>query len=218
MLHKFLRAATFGLMLAGLAVATAGRGLTELAVDAAESHVTILVGKAGVLSFAGHAHEVVAPVVRGTVEFDPADWPRARVSLEIDAAALRVTGKNEAANDVPVVQQTMLSDKVLDVQRFSTITFRSKRVSVALDGARAAAVTIDGDMTLHGTTRPMTIRASATLDGSGRVTATGAFTLKQTDFGMVPVTAVGGTVRVKDDLDIQFVVKASPGHDTTGAR
>ena len=64
----------------------------------------------------------------------------------------------------------------------------------------------------------MTVRASASIDGSGRVTATGAFTLKQTDFGIVPVTAAGGTIRVKDDIDIQFVLKASPGNGTPTSR
>jgi hypothetical protein len=64
----------------------------------------------------------------------------------------------------------------------------------------------------------MTVRASASIDASGAVTATGAFTLKQTDFGIVPVTAAGGTIRVKDDIDIQFVLKASPTNATTSFR
>jgi hypothetical protein len=40
------------------------------------------------------------------------------------------------------------------------------------------------------------------------VVARGSFAFKQTDFGMEPVTAVGGTVRVKDELSIQFVFRA----------
>jgi hypothetical protein len=42
--------------------------------------------------------------------------------------------------------------------------------------------------------------------------------LKQTDFGMVPVTAAGGTIRVKDELDIQFVLRGSPSDETRTAR
>jgi polyisoprenoid-binding protein YceI len=218
MLRKSWGGAAAALMLVAQAVTLARRGPTVLTIDSGESHVTILVGKAGMLSFAGHAHEVVAPAVRGRVTFDPTDWPHASVSLEFDAAALRVTGKDEPASDVPAVEKTMLGAQVLDVRRFPTVTFQSRRVSVAFGAAGMAALTIEGDMTLHGKTRPMTIRASATVDTSGRVTATGAFTLKQTDFGMVPVTAAGGTVRVKDDIDIQFVLKASPASDTTARR
>lgn len=218
MLHKSLWGATFATWLVAQAVAPAGRGPTVLTIDPGESRVTILVGKAGVMSFAGHAHEVVAPAVRGRVTFDPMDWPHATVSLQFDAAALRVTGKGEAAADVPTVEKTMLGAQVLDVEHFPTIAFQSRHVSVVIATGGPAALTIDGDMTLHGKTRPMTIRASASVDASGRVTATGAFTLKQTDFGIAPITAAGGTIRVKNDLDIQFVLKASPANDTTRSR
>ena len=120
MLHKSLWGATLAAWLVAQAVAPAGRGPTVLTIDPGESRVTILVGKAGMLSFAGHAHEVVAPAVRGRVTFDPMDWPHASVSLEFDAAALRVTGKDEAASDVPAVEKTMLGAQVLDVEHFPT--------------------------------------------------------------------------------------------------
>lgn len=218
MLHKSLGGATIAVCLAAHAAAPAGQGLTVLTIVPGESQVTILVGKAGILSFAGHTHEVVAKAVRGRVTFDPTDWPNASVSLEFDAAALRVTGKGESASNVPTVERTMLGEQVLDVRRFPTIAYQSRRVSVAFSAAGVAALTIDGDMTLHGKTRPLTIRASATVDTSGGVTATGTFRLKQTDFDMVPVTAVGGTIRVKDELDIQFVLKARPANDATSSR
>jgi len=214
MLQKSWLGTALAVWLLVQSAAPAGQSPTALTINANDSQVVILVGKAGMLSFAGHAHEVVAPAVHGRVTFDPMDWPHASVSLEFDAAALRVTGKGESASDVPAVQRAMLGDQVLDVTRFPKIAFQSRRVSVALHGASAADVAIEGDMTLHGTTRPMTIRATAALDAAGRVTARGSFTLKQTDFGMVPVTAAGGTIRVKDELDIQFVLKASPSHET----
>jgi hypothetical protein len=34
----------------------------------------------------------------------------------------------------------------------------------------------------------------------------GAATLKQTDFGITPVTVAGGTVKVKDEVKIEFEV------------
>ncbi len=218
MRNKSLWGATVAAWLVSQAVAPAGRGSTVLTIDPGESRVTILVGKAGMLSFAGHAHEVVAPAVRGRMTFDPMDWPHATVSLEFDARALRLKPKDEAVSDVPIVEKTMLGAQVLDVEQFPTVAFQSRRVSVVIGAAGSAAVTIDGDMTLHGKTRPMTVRASASIDASGAVTATGAFTLKQTDFGIVPVTVAGGTIRVKDDIDIQFVLKASPTHDPTSFR
>jgi hypothetical protein len=34
----------------------------------------------------------------------------------------------------------------------------------------------------------------------------GSATLKQTDFGMTPVTIAGGTVKVKDEIKIEFEI------------
>jgi hypothetical protein len=48
--------------------------------------------------------------------------------------------------------------------------------------------------------------ASARIDGD-TLTATGKFTIKQTDFGIKPIS-VGGVVKVKDDLNINFTIVA----------
>jgi hypothetical protein len=42
------------------------------------------------------------------------------------------------------------------------------------------------------------------------VTATGRFALKQTDYGIRPVS-VGGVVSVKDSVDISFTIVAAEG-------
>lgn len=187
-----------------------GAGPTVLTVDAAGSRVVTQVGKAGVFGFAGHAHEVSADNVHGRVSFDPADLSRASVSLEFESAALRVSGKDEPPTDVAEVQRVMLSDRVLDAARFPTIGFRSTRVSVAAMAPSSADLLIEGTLTLHGRTRPITLRARAAFDADGGVTARGSYALTQSDFGMVPVTAAGGTIRVRDVVDVEFVVKARP--------
>ena len=207
MARGLLRSVSIAVWLMAQAAIQAGSGPMALVIDGSNSQVLIQVGKAGLFGFAGHAHEVAAPEVRGRVMFDLADLQHASVSLEFAAAALRVTGKGEPPADVANVQTVMLGERVLNVTRFPIIVFSSRRVSVTARTAGTADVVIEGDMTLQATTRPMSIRASVTLDAGGRITARGSFVLKQTDFGMVPVTAAGGTVRVKDELDIQFVLR-----------
>ena len=199
-------------------VAGSGPGPMALVVDAATSQILIDVGKTGMLGFAGHAHEVAAGDVHGRITFDPADLQRTSIRLEFPAAALHVTGKDEPPADVIEVQKVMQGDRVLDVARFPTIVFVSRRVAITLQATGSADVVIDGDMTLHAVTRPMSVRASVLLDAGGRMTARGSFVLKQTDFGMVPVTAMGGTIRVKDELDIQFVFKTRPSDNTGSSR
>jgi polyisoprenoid-binding protein YceI len=204
-------------LIAQAAVSTGG-GPMVMTVDAADSQVLIEVGKAGVFGFAGHAHEVLAADVQGRVMVDLADPQASSVSLEFAAAALRVTGKGEPPADVREVQQVMLGERVLDVERFPNIVFQSRRVSLKDGTAAGANLVIEGDLTLHGKTRPMTVLTRAALDAEGQLTARGAFSLKQSDFGMVPVTAAGGAVRVKDELNIQFLLKARPSRDPRTTR
>jgi polyisoprenoid-binding protein YceI len=217
MLRGSLRSVSVATWLIAHAAVQAGNNPMALVIDGANSQVLIQVGKAGLFGFAGHAHEVAAPEVHGRVTFDPADLQHASVSLEFAAAALRVTGNGEPPADVANVQTVMLSERVLNVTRFPIIVFSSRRVSVTARTTGTADVVIEGDMTLHATTRPMSIRASVTLDAGGRITARGSFVLKQTDFGMVPVTAAGGTIRVKDELDIQFVLRTRPSDESRTA-
>ncbi len=208
---RIKRGAWFGcvaLVGVGFAGAAAARQPIDLTIDARESRVAIDVGKAGVFGFAGHAHQVMAPDVRGHVTVDASDWQHSTVSLEFESAALRVSGAGEPPADVPEVQRVMVGERVLNVQRFPTVTFRSTRVAATPTGANAADMQIEGDLTLHGVTRPITVRATTALDPSGVLTTRGAFTLKQTDFNIEPVTAAGGSVRVRDDVDVQFLLKA----------
>ena len=69
---------------------------------------------------------------------------------------------------------------------------------------------IDGRLTLHGVTKTVIIPVAARLNGN-RMTATGEATVRQSDFGIRPVSAGGGTVRVKDEVEVTFSIVAVAG-------
>jgi polyisoprenoid-binding protein YceI len=189
------------------AAASAEQGYT---VVAEQSAVRIHVGKSGVFGFAGHEHEVVAPVVQGTVVADPADLARSSVTLSFDAAALKVTGEGEPAKDVPEVQAKMVGPEVLDTARFQTITFRSRSVAGKEVKAGLYDLQVTGDLDLHGVSRSLTLplRVEVTAE---TLTATGKTTLRHSDFGMKPVSAGGGTVKVKNEIGVDFRIVARAG-------
>jgi polyisoprenoid-binding protein YceI len=61
---------------------------------------------------------------------------------------------------------------------------------------------VTGDLTLHGQTHPITFAVT-------RVDAThfhGATTVRQSAFGISPIRIAGGTVRVKDDVKVEFAI------------
>lgn len=104
----------------------------------------------------------------------------------------------------------MLSDRVLDVARYPTITFESDQVSVQKQAAAGSTLRVDGRLTLHGVTKPVSIPVVVRLDGS-RMTASGQATVRQSAFGIRAVTAAGGTVRVKDEVGVAFSIVAVAG-------
>jgi len=204
--------ATSTIVVAAVLAAVASRPLTvdtrTYTIDGSASRVLAHVGKTGLFSFAGHTHEVRAPVRNGSVVLDTNDIARSKIRLTFDAADLTVTGQGEPADDVPEVQRTMRSAQVLDVEKYPRITFVSRDIRVVdrrSDGIRAR---VTGDLSLHGTTRQIATDVRAWTD-QDRLTASGSFTIDQTDFGIEPVTSAGGTVRVKNALRIEFTLVAT---------
>jgi len=191
--------------LARLAAVAPAEGSRPLTVDAGRSEVVIEVGKSGAFSFAaGHSNEVIGPIA-GKIALDAANPERSRVELEIDTPKLKVTGKGDPPNDVPKVQQVMLSDQVLDVRRYPTIRFVSTSVSIKNRNETTIDAIVAGKLTLHGVTHeiavPVTARSGPTLTAKGR------FSVKQTEYEIKPVS-VGGVVSVKDALGISFSIVA----------
>lgn len=178
----------------------------RLTVDPASSQITIQVGRSGIFGFAGHDHEVVGPIGSGEIALDSSTLARSSVTLTIPTRALKVTGKGEPKKDVAEVQRAMEQD-VLDVARHPTIRFDSRQVKVTAPSESTPSLAITGDLTLHGATRSITVPVQVRLDGR-TLTATGTVTIRQTAFGIKPVTAGGGTVKVKDELRVTFRIVA----------
>lgn len=162
-------------------------------IDTNHSALSIHVYKAGVFSAFGHDHEIRAPIARGS-----ADTSAKQVELHVDSAALRVIDAKASEKDRDEIQKTMLGPEVLDVARFSEIAFRS----TSAESAGSNSWRVRGDLTLHGQTRPITIEVA---QSDGRFTGHAVF--KQSDFGIKPVRVAGGTVRVKDELRIDFDIR-----------
>ena len=188
------------------AVTTGGLAGTTYRVLPEKSTLRIEVGKGGAFGFvAGHTHEVEGPI-EGRIAADARDLSHAEIQLTIRTADLRVSGKGEPAGDVPKVQERMVGPDVLDVAHFPQITFRSTSVTTGAQSDAGADLRVTGELTLHGRSRPITAPVHVRI-GAASLMATGTLTVKQSDFGIKPVS-VGGVVNVKDALTIHFTVTA----------
>jgi polyisoprenoid-binding protein YceI len=95
---------------------------------------------------------------------------------------------------------------VLDAGRFPEIRFVSKAVRGQGSGP-AYDLVIVGDLTLRGVTRELSVPARVTVDGR-TLTATGKLALRHDQFDLKPVSAAGGTVKVANELRVDFTIVA----------
>jgi polyisoprenoid-binding protein YceI len=187
-MHKLL--VVFVLPILGLGFASAADSAVSRTIDTENSVMTVRVFKAGLFSGFAHDHQISAPIQEGS--FDPAN---PSVQLRVDARKLRVVDKDISDKDRGEIQQTMLGPKVLDSERFADIRFRSTRVERITDRKWL----VHGELNLHGQTQPVNVDVTEQ-NGHYR----GIAELKQKDFGINPISLGGGTVKVKNELRVEF--------------
>ena len=191
------------------------RAATGYNVNHAKSHLLVIVDKQGVLSFAGHAHAALATKWSVESTMDASNLKDSAVTITIPVASL-VVDSTEARHlagldagpspgDVRKIQDTMLGPKVLDARNFPTIVFISSSVA-----AGASELRVTGRFQMHGQTREITVPVRYTRNTDGSLDFSGEFPLKQTDFGIKPVSIGMGTVNVKNELRIRFAVTLLP--------
>jgi polyisoprenoid-binding protein YceI len=175
-------------------------------IDRENSQVVVHVGKTGLFGFAGHEHEIRAPLGRGTLIVDPAHVEKSSADLRFDARTLRVVAQGEPVKDVPKVQEAMLGPECLDVGRFPEITFVARTIGAKGSARGGLEASVAGTLTLHGVARDLTAPVHVVV-GDDLLSATAILTLKQTDFGIKPIS-VAGVVKVKDELRIELTLVA----------
>jgi len=167
----------------------------------AASRFQIKVGKSGVFSVFGHEHLVEARRMSGEVQWNASAPESSSVALEFESASLTVVDPDVKEDERAKVQAQMEAE-ALEIQRYPVIRFTAKGFSIkALQGEYQGEVT--GDLTLKGVTRSMKIPVQMAV-AVGKLGARGEVKLKGSDFGVKQVTAAGGSVKTKDELQLSF--------------
>lgn len=176
-------------------------------VDGQNSRVLILVHRAGTLARLGHDHALVAHDVRGYIA--PRD-ARADLYVRLDALAVdEPDARKEAAfdtqpsaEDISGTRYNMLH-KVLDAARHPFV-----RVMVAgMDANGAPKVDVDVNGVVR--TVPVTLKHR---ENAQRFSAMGEFAIRQSDFGIEPLSILGGALQVADQVEVRFAIEARRVH------
>jgi polyisoprenoid-binding protein YceI len=165
------------------------------------SRLTVKTGKAGLFGFAGHAHLIQARSFSGTVVYYPHQPSQSHLTITVLSDSLQVLTPPDT-EEIRKVTAVMRTD-VLHTERYPEIRLVSKSVAPSPEGFH-----IIGELTLAGRTRdiPLDVRVQA---GADSLRAQSQFAIKQTDFGIKPVSAgPAGTVKVADKVAFEIDVVA----------
>lgn len=163
-------------------------------IDPASSKLIVRVFKSGLFGGFADNHEVEAPIADGAI-----DEARSQVRFTVDSQRMQVLDPQLAPGKRQQVQERMLGPEVLDATRFPQITF----LSTSVEARGSDQFLVRGELSLRGVTHP--VEATVVRKENGRYT--GLCTLKQQDFGIKPISIAGGTVKVKDELKIDFDIR-----------
>lgn len=175
-------------------------------IDAGQSRFAVQGSADGLLSMFGHDPLIAIRGFGGDVRFVPGTLESGSLLIVVQADSLAVVNK-VSEKDRREMERAMRED-VLETTRFPEIVYTSTSVAARPSGEDRYQVRIVGNLSLHGVTREHMIGAQLTLNGSGTLRARGEFSLRQTDYRIKPVSAVGGTLKMKDELRFSFDIAA----------
>ena len=173
----------------------------------AESTFTVQAFAEGLFSAFGHDPVIVIRDFRGEVQFVPVTFEAAALKMTINSKTLALSADAKDKDRTEI--ETTMRDQVLEVEKYPEIVFSSTNISATrLTGGRSR-VRIIGDVSLHGVTQKnVWINSEATVEEE-KLRARGEFSLKQADFGIKPFSAVGGTIKLKNELKFSFDIQGS---------
>ncbi len=173
---------------------------TEWTIDSTHSQVGFAVKHMMFTTVRGRFADL-----EGNVILDAENPERSSVEVEIQAASIdtQVEGRDEH----------LRSADFFDVETYPTLTFRSTKIDGLL-GEPGGTFTVVGDLTLHGVTREVTLKA--TFDGKGqdpwggtRAGFSAETTIDRRDFGLTWNQGLEtGGVLVGHDVKIQLALQA----------
>lgn len=171
-------------------------------LDASQSKFMAHANRSGLLWFKGHSHHLAASDFSGEVEITPDTITPASLHLVVKAASLHETGADFTEPQKQIINKE-LKEIVLLPDQYPDITYQSTNVTSKGLGGGRYEVKINGNLTLHGVTRPVTIPATVTLNGS-TLRAVGEFSIDRDDYKVKATSAFHGMVRVDDDIKFEF--------------
>ena len=166
-------------------------------IDPAHSAAQFSVRHLGISTVRGEFKKV-----SGSANYDPTDPAKTSIEATIDATTID-TRVDKRDND-------LRGPEFFDVQKYPTITFKSKRTEAAGTGK----LKITGDLTIHGVTREVVLDVDGPTPpikdpkGNSHMGASATTKINRKDFGVSGAPTVAGD-EVSITIDVELIKEAS---------
>lgn len=170
-------------------------------LDRSNGTLLVRTGRQGLASKVGHDLTLEATNWNATVTVD-GDPAKTEVTASIEPRSLEVkeaTGGAKPVSDKDRKDIRRNIAEVLGAGRNPAISFTSTSVQATDD----ASVTLVGDLSVAGQTRPVTLNLGLQADGDS-VRLTGRVPVVQSSFGIKPFSAMMGALKVKDEVEVSL--------------
>ena len=160
--------------------------------------VVIKTTRAGLAARAGH--DLTIEVTRWSAQVqvpaeDDGGPAAATVSADLDLGSLEVREGTGGALPLTDRDRREIKKQMGQILGSATATFASTRVVPAGGGGA-----VEGTVTLNGKSQPARLQVTAPGDGQYR----GSATLTQSGFGIKPYSGFFGTLKLKDEVTLEF--------------
>jgi polyisoprenoid-binding protein YceI len=177
-------------------------------LDASRSSFVVQAFATGLLAGFGHSPKIAIRELSGEARFVPDTFADASVRAVAGLKSLEVLDEMKE-KDRRELEHTMF-EEVLEVHAHGEALFESTSVVPTRIAEGRYRVRIVGDLTLHGVTRRgIWIQAQVTVSGD-ELRAKGDFKIKQTDYGIKPVSIAAGALKLKDEVELTFDIVGRP--------
>jgi len=180
--------------------------MARYSIDPKASNFIVQAFSTGLLSAFGHNPKIAIRDIQGEASYDEENGVQSgHLQVTIRADSLEVLD-DLSEKDRQQIQHEMYHS-VLETDRFPQIEYECSQVSVSGKDGDRYQITLNGELSLRGVTRPLPVTARVELSGQS-LRASGQFSLKQSDFEIAPVTVAAGAIKLKDELKFNFDIVA----------
>jgi polyisoprenoid-binding protein YceI len=174
-------------------------------LDPAQGRFTVQAFATGPLAFLGHSPAFAVRDFTGELSCDGPAFEGAKLEVTVRADSLDVLGNVRPADRQDI--EGRMRREVLETAAYPQIRFEAGDISASHTGGNQYRLRMSGRLTLHGGWCPHTVDAQMFAYDDG-VRLAGENALRLSDYHIRPVTALGGAIRLQDQLRLTFDLAA----------